>query len=336
MKFACLGLALLSTGAGAIVLAKEEPDKWSKLSESQAPFVRGADGLPELRLKDATENLDLVLDSFRSMLSSAEAIEKNRLVKEKAVYDMHLKLQGQDNEDHETLNLNLQEQLNTIRTTNKELRKLVDSKSQDVDAMRKEFQALKVKLDRATNLTSEALTSIKHEHYLDAELVAPAELDVDSLTDLYTGKKKLSFVELGDATQQGNMKDSVDITSIATSQSATLAEIQDAVNLKLIASLRVERKQSESALKIQFTKAYKYGKERHEALLKEEKQLKEDLNDERRLRRKLKAAEERLQALQEGLSKHIKRAKDFLSKLGGVALAAMGEVTAALRNLSKK
>lgn len=354
MKIARVALAFI--GVTSTTAIKVEGQKPEKLPQVPSVTNAGADGLPELPSLDsitgefstAEQGIDAQVKALQAQLVKVKETSKDRLAREKKVYDDKLKDQERKNQVVLKENSALAKELMNLHKINDELLKKVRQEVRSNEFHRKELSALEAQLksleveagktvaetddSEAPELSFLKVTEKKAATTTLSPETKPAlELQAVHLKGLGT-----SFLQTEEVNTDAKLPlFGLSLTGAEEPSDAVQAEADSVVAVlqDSLRTLRAKSKTTEENLKQLFAESFKAGTKRYDALMSQQSMLKKSLEDMKSFQAKLEAADAHLLATQQKLKKQIHAEGEFLSKLGRIALEPSKEAMPALIQL---
>jgi chromosome segregation ATPase len=339
MKLARFAIAFAGVNTAAAI--KVEGQNPSKLPQVPSVTNAGADGLPELPSLDsitgdfstAEQGIDAQVQALQAQLAKVKQTSKDRLAREKKVYDEKLKDQERKNQVVLKENGALAKELMSLHKTNDDLLKKVREEVRANEFQREELSALETQLKTLEAETEKTVAATDDSDapelsFLKATkaattTLAPALKPSVELQALHFRGLQTSFLQTDQIIRDSKLPS---FGSLLTGAEEPADVVQaEAVSVVAVLegslkTLRAKSKTTEENLKQLFAQSYKAGSKRYDALMSQQSMLKKSLQEMKAFQAKLQAADVHLLATQKKLETQIHSEGEFLSKLGRIAL----------------
>lgn len=341
MKFARVAIALAGVRAASALTMEIKPDK---LPAVPPVANAGHDGLPELPAIDTitdsfastARGIDSQVHSLQSQLAKIEQTGKERITREKGVFETRLKEEEKKNQVIMQENAALAKQIMAVHSNNEKLLKKVRAEVKSNEAKRKGISALLKKIVEAQTVAEKVLADTDDSNAPELSFLRKAKqekpiveakaqnekLASESKEAARAEQEPVSFVQI----EEFSLVEPEEALSLKHDDKAEEPESLVGALTKSIEVLRGESKHSEEKLKQLFAESFKAETQRHLALTAQQELLKKRLSDMQAFEEKLKKADDHLLSVEKTLQDRMLAESKFLGELSTAAMSPAQEV----------
>lgn len=357
MKFARVAIALAGVRAASALTMEIKPDK---LPAVPPVANAGHDGLPELPAIDSitdsfastARGIDSQVHSLQSRLAKIEQTGKERITREKGVFEARLKEEEKKNQVIMQENAALAKQIMAVHSNNEKLLKKVRAEVKSNEAKRKGISALLKKIVEAQTAAEKVLADTDDSNAPELSFLRKAKQSKEKAVEVKekpiveakaryekraseskeasrAEEEPVSFVQIEEFSlvepEEVGIKPE-EALSLKHDDKADEPESLVGALTKSIEVLRVESKHSEEKLKQLFAESFKAETQRHSALTAQQELLKKRLSDMQAFEEKLKKADDHLLSVEKTLQDRMLAESKFLGELSTAAMSPAQEV----------
>lgn len=336
MKLARVAIAFAGVRAASALTMESKPEK---LPAVPPVANAGHDGLPELPAIDTitdsfastARGIDSQVHSLQSQLAKIEQAGKERITREKGVFEARLREEEKKNQVIMQENAALAKQIMSVHSNNEQLLKKVRAEVKSNEAKRKGISALLKRIIEAQTVAEKVLADTDDSNAPELsflrkgkkeKVVEVKEKPVVEAKGARVEEEPVSFVQI----EEFNLVEPEEALSLKHDDKAEEPESLVGALTKSIEVLRVESKHSEEKLKQLFVESFKAETQRHSALTAQQELLKKRLSDMQAFEEKLKKADDHLLSVEKTLQDRMLAESKFLGELSTAAMSPAQEV----------
>jgi hypothetical protein len=299
----------------------------------------GLDGLPELPAIDSitdsfastARGIDSQVHSLQSQLAKIEQTGKERITREKGVFEARLKEEEKKNQVIMQENAALAKQIMAVHSNNEKLLNKVRAEVKSNEAKRKGISALLKKIVEAHTAAEKVLADTDDSNAPELSFLRKSKQTKEKAVEVKARDEKraseskeepVSFVQI----EEFSLVEPEEALSLKHDDKADEPESLVGALTKSIEVLRVESKHSEEKLKQLFAESFKAETQRHSALTAQQELLKKRLSDMQAFEEKLKKADDHLLSVEKTLQDRMLAESKFLGELSTAAMSPEQEV----------